>query len=133
LVDQPAGARDDADRVLRQLGGLRRTAEVSQPAGGPTLTVPADGSALSVPAGCELLQAAVPGPVTVRVEVPQAGITLSSSAAIGLRVRRFGPTLAAYGRVPADQVLALRPVPDDSPVPWVVQFTAAAAVRLCGG
>jgi hypothetical protein len=129
LVDQPAGARDDADRVLRQLGALRRSTGARQPAGGPTVTAPA--GTWTVPAGCELVQAAVPGPLTVRLEVPPGGITLSSTAAIRLRVRRFGPTLAGYGRIPAGQVFALRPLPDGSSVPWLLQLDSAAAVRLC--
>ena len=133
LPDQTAGARNDADRVLRQLGNLQRSTGARQPAVGPTLTVPAGGPTLTVPAGCELVQAAAAGPLTVRLEVPPAGITLSSTAAIGLRVRRFGPALAGYGRIPAGQVLALRPLPDGSSVPWLLQLDSAAAVRLCRG
>jgi len=132
LADQSAGARDDADRLLRRLGNLQRSTGARQSAGGPTLPVPAGGPTLPAPVGCELVQAATPGPVTVRLEVPPAGITLSSTAAIGLRVRRFGPTLAGYGRVPAGQVLALRPLPDGSPVPWVLQLNSPAPLRLCG-
>jgi hypothetical protein len=132
LIDQSAGARNDADRVLRELGTLRRITGAQQPGGGSTRTVPA-GVPTQVPvaAGCQSVQAATPGPLILRLELPPAGITLSSTAAVGLRVRRFGPTLAGYGRIPAGEILRLQPLPDGSPVPWTIQLSSPAAVRLC--
>ncbi|MFL6163859.1 MAG: hypothetical protein ACJ74U_16770 [Jatrophihabitantaceae bacterium] len=135
LPSQPPGARNDADRVLRQAGNLQRAPAGPQPTGGTVLTVgagvPTD---LSVIAGCQLVRPSAPaGPVALRLQLPAAGITFSSPAAIRLRARRFGPTLATYGQLPAGQVTLLRPLPDGVPVPWLIQLSSSAPVRLCGG
>jgi hypothetical protein len=133
LPSQSAGARADADRVLRQAGNLQLLPD-DQAAAGPaeTLTVRAGSTELlSVRPGCQLLQPQPAGPLTVQLELPPAGISISSPVSIGLRVRRFGPTLAAFGSVPPGQVKLLRPLPDGSPVTWLVQLTAAGSVRLC--
>lgn len=118
LPGQPASVRNDADRVLRQAGNLQLLpGSVGPGSAGP---------------GCQLLSPQQPGgTLTTQLMLPPAGITLGGSAAIGLRVRRFGPAFAVFGFVPGGQSMLLRPLADGSPVPWLVQLSAAGSVRLC--
>jgi hypothetical protein len=134
LPRQPAGVRTDADRVLRQAGNLRLLPGGPQPAAPATALTVRTGvtEPLAVQPGCQLLQPQRPqGRVTVQLALPASGITVSSASAVGLRVRRFGPTLAAFGFIPPGQVKLLRPLADGSPVPWTVQLSAVGTVRLC--
>jgi len=134
LAGQPAAVRTDADRVLRQAGNLQLLPGSVLPAGpAPPLIVPAGGTEqLTVRPGCRLLQPQQPaGSLTVQLALPPAGISLASPAAIGLRVRRFGPTAAVFGFVPGGEDMLLRPLADGSPVPWLVRLSAVGSVRLC--
>ncbi|HEU5271262.1 MAG TPA: hypothetical protein VFU36_15145 [Jatrophihabitans sp.] len=135
LPRQSAGVRADADRVLRQAGALQLLAAGPQPvtpAG--SVTVPSGVvEPLTVRAGCQLLQPQQRA-LAVRLSLPAAGITLSDPvSAIAVRVRRFGPALAVLGSIGPRQVMLLRPLPDGSPVPWLIQLSTVGTVRLCQG
>ena len=136
LASQPAGIRTDADRVLRQAGNLRLLPTGRQP-GGPAaaLTIPAARvEPVTVPAGCLLLRAAQPEQaLAVQLTLPTSGITVNSASVVGLRVRRFGPTLAVLGYPTPGQVWLLEPTADGSALPWLVQLSVVGSVRICHG
>ncbi|HTZ43873.1 MAG TPA: hypothetical protein VMB79_08405 [Jatrophihabitans sp.] len=134
LPRQAPDVRDDVDRVLRQAGELTVTGAIRQP-GGPALPVilaPGLPESLAPQPGCLLLRPEAPARrLTVRLSLPWGGLTLGSAATIRLAVRRFGPTLVAFGRLPAGRGWLIRPRFDAAPARWTVQLGASAPVRAC--
>jgi hypothetical protein len=109
LARAPADARAFADDTLVRAGGL---ALGPAPRGAGTCRRPWTGTSGRVPAG------------GVRVEAgPKAQLTL--------RARRFGTDWVVVGVLPVapGRAVALRPLPDASPLPYVVR--APRAARVC--
>ncbi len=133
VPNQPAGVRNDVDRVLREAGGLRL-----EPVSSPTVP-PSSRSVgratltLGALTGCTVLQAATAGgTVTAVLPLPAAGLTITGQRTpVLVWVHRFGPSAVRYGSAPASSSMRLTPSADASTAAWLVQVRSTGSLQVC--
>lgn len=131
LPRQSPGVRNDVDRVLSQAGGLKLIPTL-HPAQVPHL-IQVGPPSRNLPAsrGCSLLPTDG-ARQTIEVPLPTTGVEITASRAdILVLVRRFGPTAAHFGTVPAGASARLLPAPDPAGTPWRVNLRSSGPIELC--
>ncbi|HEX2903888.1 MAG TPA: hypothetical protein VHO01_10585 [Jatrophihabitans sp.] len=125
---QPAGVRNDVDRVLRDAGQLMLD-PASRPGTHP-VTLTAD-PVLTLPRlrGCVIVRGTL---LTVELRLPTGGLVITAlEDPATVWVHRFGPTGIRWGSIAAGDSARLSATADDSATPWSVQVRSPGAVELC--